>query len=327
MPTAQHLRAQIEARIPSALSPLPRVSYPIVPTGIREIDSLLHGGLPVGAISEIVGPECSGRTSLALTFVAGMTQAGKVCAWVDVSDTLHPESAAAIGVDLSRLLWIRCGRPSAAAPLPQMTEKLPKPKPLLPEAGGSHPRMEVKGLSEAVSDLLGAVPLCAEAQHKQRPKAKQPGPQLTQFPTPHKKIAPRRKSWSRLEQGLRVTDLLLQAGGFSCIVLDLGSLNAEYALRVPLATWFRFRAAAERLQSNFLLLTQHACSRNSAGLVLRLDPANMLSDSSTVFTGLKHQAALTRQRFPQGNVLPLRKQPQSVPTAQWQAKAVWAGAR
>ena len=63
MPTAQHLRAQIEARIPSALSPLPRVSYPIVPTGIREIDSLLHGGLPVGAISEIVGPECSGRTS------------------------------------------------------------------------------------------------------------------------------------------------------------------------------------------------------------------------------------------------------------------------
>ena len=140
-------------------------------------------------------------------------------------------------------------------------------------------------------------------------------------------MAPARKSWSRLEQGLRVTDLLLQAGGFSCIVLDLGSLNAEYALRVPLATWFRFRAAAERLQSNVLLLTQHACSRNSAGLVLRLDPASMLSDSSTVFTGLKHQAELTRQRFPQDKVLPLRKQPQSVPTAQWQAKTVWAGSR
>jgi recombination protein RecA len=328
MPTAQHLRAQIEARIPSALSPLPRVSYPIVPTGIREIDSLLQGGLPVGAISEIVGPECSGRTSLALTFVAGMTQAGKVCAWVDVSDTLHPESAAAIGVDLSRLLWIRCGRSSAAAaPLPRMAGKPPKPKPVLPQAGGGHPRMEVKGLSEAVSDLLGAVPLCAEAQHKQRPESKPPGPPLAQFPTPRLKTVPTRKSWSRLEQGLRVTDLLLQAGGFSCIVLDLGSLNAEYALRVPLATWFRFRAAAERLQSNVLLLTQHACSRNSAGLVLRLDPASMLSDSSTVFTGLKHQAELTRQRFPQDNVLPLRKQPQSVPTAQWQAKTVWSGSR
>ena len=113
MPTASHLRAQIEAtlakRIPSALTPMARVPYPVAPTGIPEIDLLLHGGFPVGALSEVVGPECSGRTSLALTFVAGMTQAGKVCAWVDVSDALHPESAAAMGVDLSRLLWVRCG--------------------------------------------------------------------------------------------------------------------------------------------------------------------------------------------------------------------------
>src|SRR5580698_5371501 len=185
--------------------------------------------------------------------------------------------------------------------------------------------MEAKGLSAAVSDLLGSVaiaPRCAEPVHKPRPEPKrhEDGQQLTPFPSVARKSTSRGKSWSRLEQGLRVTDLLLQAGGFSCIVLDMGSLKAEYALRVPLATWFRFRAAAERLQSNVLLLTQHACSRNSAGLVLRLDPASMLSDSSTVFTGLKHQAELTRQRFAQGNVLPLRKQPQSVPTAQWQAK-------
>jgi hypothetical protein len=124
-----------------------------------------------------------------------------------------------------------------------------------------------------------------------------------------------------------VSDLLLQAGGFSCIVLDMGSLNAEYALRVPLATWFRFRAAAERLQSNVVLLTQHACSRNSAGLVLRLDPGNVLGKDGTIFTGLEHRADLARQRFAQGNVLPLRKQPQSVQTAQWQSKSVWAGQR
>jgi recombination protein RecA len=257
MPSALHLRAQIEAnladRIPSALTPLPRVSYPVAPTGIPEIDALLHGGLPVGAISEIVGPECSGRTTLALAFVAGMTQGSKVCAWVDVSDTLHPESAAAMGIDLSRLLWVRCGV------------------------------------------------------------------------SPAKKPAPRRKPWSRLEQGLRVTDLLLQAGGFSCIVMDMGSLNAEYASRVPLATWFRFRAAAERLQSNVLLLTQYACSKNSAGVVLRLDPGRALSDDSTIFSGLEHQADLARQRFPQDNILPLRKQPQSVQTTRWQARTVWAG--
>jgi recombination protein RecA len=140
---------------------------------------------------------------------------------------------------------------------------------------------------------------------------------------------------------LRVSDLLLQAGGFSCIVLDMGSLPAEYALRVPLATWFRFRAAAERLQANVLLLTQHACSRNSASLVLRLNPGSVLNRDSTIFTGLEHKAELSRQRFPQDNVLPLcsttgptasrggrdRKQPQSVQTAAWQARTVWAGPR
>jgi recombination protein RecA len=96
---------------------------------------------------------------------------------------------------------------------------------------------------------------------------------------------------------------------------------------VPLATWFRFRAAAERLQSNVVLLTQHACSRNSAGLVLRLDLGGVLNDNSTVFTCLEHQAELARQRFPQDNVFPLRKPPQSVQTAQWQARTVWAGRR
>jgi recombination protein RecA len=285
----------------------------------------------VGALSEVVGPECSGRTSLALAFISSMTQAGKVCAWVDVSDTLHPESAAAMGVDLSRLLWVRCG--SSPVPSPPAAVHALKAKPTLPQGGGGHPRMEANGLSAAVSDLLSPAqiaPRCAEALHKPRPQGKQqnPGPQPTKLPPAAAiKAAPRSKSWVRLEQALRVTDLLLQAGGFSCIVLDMGSLNAEYALRVPLATWFRFRAAAERLQSNVLLLTQHACSRNSAGLVLRLEPGSVLAPDSTIFTGLEHRAELGRQRFPQssGNVFPLRKQPQSVPTTQWHGTTLWTG--
>ena len=210
----------------------------------------------------------------------------------------------------------------------RIAEKPPKAKPGLPQAGGGHPRMEAKGLSAAVSDLL-TTPRYAEALHKPRPQLKQhephnhapqnQGPQTTGL-----KAAPRSKSWSRLEQALRVSDLLLQAGGFSCIVLDMGSLNAEYALRVPLATWFRFRAAAERQQSNVLLLTQHACAKSSAGLVLRLDPGSVLTQDSTIFTGVEHRAELVRQRSA-GNVLPLRKPPQSVHTAQWQAP--WAGRR
>ena len=57
------------------------------------------------------------------------------------------------------------------------------------------------------------------------------------------------KPWARIEQALRVTDLLLQAGGFSAIVLDMAGIAPEHVSRVPLATWFRYRAAAERTQA------------------------------------------------------------------------------
>jgi recombination protein RecA len=330
MLSASHLRAQIEAslaeRIPSALSPPVRVARSVEPTGIAEIDLLLHGGFPVGAISEVTGPECSGRTSLVLGFVAGLTQTGKVCAWVDVSDTLHPESAAAIGVDLSRLLWIRCGvPPPAIAPLtvhtPQMAEQQRKAKPGLPQCGGGHPRMEARGLSHAVSELLSTAPRCAEPLHKPRPEPRVHEPLNAPQPVA-KKPAARMKLWSLLEQALRVTDLLMQAGGFRAIVLDMGSLGAEYALRVPLATWFRFRAGAERLQSNVILLTQQPCARSSAGVVLRLGPGGLSSTEGTVFTEVEHRAELVRERF--DNVLPLRKPPQSV---RWESKTTWAGRR
>ena len=113
MPIAAIVRTQIETalsqKIPSALTPAPKMIRPVAETGIESLDEVLKGGLPFGAISELVGPECSGRTSAALSFLARMTQAGKVCAWIDVSDSLDPASAAAAGVDLRRLLWVRCG--------------------------------------------------------------------------------------------------------------------------------------------------------------------------------------------------------------------------
>src|ERR1700728_2500382 len=117
MPSASSLRRQIEAvladRIPSALTPVPPVMRPVASTGIPAVDELLEGGLPLGAITEVSGPQCSGRTSFALSFLSRATQVGKVCAWVDVSDSFHPESAAAAGVHLPALLWIRCGVPAS----------------------------------------------------------------------------------------------------------------------------------------------------------------------------------------------------------------------
>src|ERR1700680_235734 len=66
-------------------------------------------GLPRGAVSEVHGPQSSGRTTLLLSALAQATQREEVCALVDVDDTFDPASAAAAGVALDRLVWIRWG--------------------------------------------------------------------------------------------------------------------------------------------------------------------------------------------------------------------------
>jgi recombination protein RecA len=339
MSTAAVLRNQIEAtlanRIPSALTPLVRTIHPVAPTGIPAVDELLDGGLPLGAISEVVGPECSGRTSLALSFVAGMTQAEKVCAWIDVSDVFDPESAAAASVDLSRLLWVRCGV-LPTRPLARRTFSLPEkyfvPPPVkkgLHGGGcGSHPRNEAKGLSDAVSGLLrpeSFAPRCAEPQ----PEKEAFAPNAQPIAVRGKSSVHAGKPWARIEQALRVTDLLLQGGGFSAIVLDMGSVAPEYVSRVELGTWFRYRAAAEQTQASILLLTQHPCAKSSAELLLRLHPGNARRDVVTVFTGIEHHLEVARRRFAQAptNVISFRKPAQRATTAKWLSRTTWAGAR
>jgi hypothetical protein len=301
----------------------------------------LEGGLPLGAITEVVGPECCGRTSLALSFLAGITQSQKVCAWIDVSDALDPESAATVGVDLSRLLWVRCGVQTAtqaqsfkkrAFSLPDKYMVAPPAKRGLHGGGfGSHPRNEVKGLSEAVSDFLKPevfAPRCAEPQRKKRPEKETFKPSAHAIAARHSKNpVSANKPWLRLEQALRATDLLLQGGGFSAIVLDMGSIAPEHAARVPLATWFRYRAAAEQTQAGILLLTQHACAKSSAELLLRFQPGKACQDESTVFTGIEHRIEVERRRFMPTNVVQLRKPPQRAITANWQSRTVWAGPR
>jgi recombination protein RecA len=346
MPSILALRQQIEAaladRIPSALTPAPRILRPVASTGIPALDELLEGGLPLGAITEMMGPECSGRTSLALSFVSRITQTGKVCAWIDVSNALDPESAVATGVDLSRLLWVRCGVPQSTNTLSIATDGFTLPeKYLIPPpikkglhggGFGPHPRNEVKGLSDAVRGFLRpevTAPRCAEPQRRIKPEREVFEPNAPRPLATHRKPVVSGKPWARIEQALRVTDLLLQAGGFSAIVLDMGSIAPEHASRVPLATWFRYRAAAEKSQASILLLTQHACAKSGAGLVLRLKPGNALHEEKTVFTGVEYRVEVARERFKpvSTNVIPLRKPPQRATDASWQSRTPWAGAR
>jgi recombination protein RecA len=105
------LRSKIEddlrGRVVSPFTYRDRNVFDLVSSGIPEIDSSI-GGLPRGALTEIFGPPCSGRTSLLISALASRTADGEVCALVDARDSFDPGTASAAGVELNQLLWVRC---------------------------------------------------------------------------------------------------------------------------------------------------------------------------------------------------------------------------
>jgi len=134
-----------------------------------------------------------------LSVLAQVTGGSKreFCAVVDASDAFHPASAENSGVDLSRVLWVRCGTSS--------------------------------------------------------------GNRATAF--------------NALEKALKVTDLLLQSGGFGLVAVDLGDIAPEVARRVPLTSWFRFRRAVENTSTALVILEQEPYAKTCASLVLQVKTA------------------------------------------------------
>jgi hypothetical protein len=95
-----------------------------LPVGLPEVDRLLGGGFPLGALSELSGAgaseragasksagSASGRTSLSLALLANTTRRGELAGFVDTGDAFDPPSAARLGVNLDRVLWVRTQTP------------------------------------------------------------------------------------------------------------------------------------------------------------------------------------------------------------------------
>ena len=118
-------------------------------SGLAPLDALIDGGIPRGRISEITGRAGSGKTSIAASFAAFATRRGEVAAWLDASGAFDPESMAAAGVELGRMLWASMKMTSrttretlpyarfAAGPLtPRRQSAIVKAAELVLEAGG-----------------------------------------------------------------------------------------------------------------------------------------------------------------------------------------------
>ncbi len=82
-----------------------RIKVDVIPTGSLALDSALGvGGMPRGRVSEIFGPEMSGKTTLALHIIANAQRQGGIAAFIDAEHALDPTYAANLGVDTKNLL-------------------------------------------------------------------------------------------------------------------------------------------------------------------------------------------------------------------------------
>ena len=72
------------------------------------------------------------------------------------------------------------------------------------------------------------------------------------------------------ENALKATDLLIQAGGFGLVILDLADTPEREAARIPLASWFRLRHAAERSGTALLLAATRINARSCSTLQIEL---------------------------------------------------------
>ena len=168
----------------------------LIATDVAALDACLQGGLPRGQLSEIAGPHSSGRTTLILQVLGASTRRGEIAALVDTFDRLDVASAAAAGIDLDRLLWIR----------------------------GSD---------------------CRFGPPKGGPDA-------------------------FVNRALKALNLVLQAGGFACVALDLADVPPVALTRIPFTTWLRVQRIIEGSDTACVLIAPQPLARSARGLTLLL---------------------------------------------------------
>ena len=101
-------------------------------------------------------------------------------------------------------------------------------------------------------------------------------------PAPGHRLSQKNPELHALEQALRVTDLLLQSGGFGLVMMDLCDIPFAAARRIPLATWFRFQRVIERTPTVLLLLTETPIAATCASFLLRLRGGKLLPVSPSL---------------------------------------------
>jgi recombination protein RecA len=149
-----------------------RVTIDAIPTGALNLDAAIGiGGIPRGRITEIYGPESSGKTTLCLHVIANAQRLGGVAAFVDAEHALDIEYARKLGLDIENLL---VSQPDTGEQALEIAELLIRSNAvdvvvidsvaaLVPRAeiegemGDSHVGLQARLMSQALRKLTGAV--------------------------------------------------------------------------------------------------------------------------------------------------------------------------
>lgn len=195
----RHIEGLLRARNLDGTLAKPELVPATASTGLVSLDEALGGGWRRGELSELVGPLSSGRTSVLVATLAAATGRGEVVGLIDGIDRFDPALAAAAGVDVTRVLWVR--GPSVST---------------VSERSAAH-----------TEDAI-------------------------------------------VRRALRAADLIVRAGGFGVVALDLADLPAAVLRRVPASSWLRLAHANEGRDTVCLLVADAPMARSPRGWSVRL---------------------------------------------------------
>jgi recombination protein RecA len=149
-----------------------KVRVEAIPTGAINLDAAIGiGGIPRGRVTEIYGPESSGKTTLSLHVVANAQRAGGVAAYIDAEHALDTEYARKLGVDVDNLLisqpdtgeqaleicdiLVRSGAIDVVV-VDSVAALVPKAE-IEGDMGDSHVGLQARLMSQALRKLTGAI--------------------------------------------------------------------------------------------------------------------------------------------------------------------------
>jgi len=148
------------------------LSVQTIPTGALTLDLAMGiGGIPRGRVSEIYGPESSGKTTLALHLIAQAQQRGGTAAFIDVEHALDPEYAQRLGVNIDDLLVSQPNTGEEALEIVDMLVRsgaldvivIDSVAALVPKAelegdmGDSHMGLQARLMSQALRKITGSI--------------------------------------------------------------------------------------------------------------------------------------------------------------------------